>query len=319
MKRKTVKKETMAEEEKNAEKPAQPTHGSQEEDWAKTLGAVPADQYYEDSPEIARIEEMLSTSGETAAEPAKKGGPEDLRTEWTCNYLNAKMLVENIKSNKAILCPAKATLERAKIAFESTLTDEQKKMEVLANYLPCHICPKYYQVGKELPKGYKLRDEQMEFLQEFDLWEERPVSKQEYLHDTNSNRKRTARTLQTQKLIRTAARLLKNPTNPQKPEPTLIANLSVLGYIASGKDPGFIENNLSRVLLQKPIHVVALYVEKLRTEIEHLREFVKTRKQQRTPMGQLITVGIIELERQHDFILKYDALDAQLTPTTASK
>ncbi len=282
------------------------TEESQE--WLKILGAVPADRCYEDSPEIASIEAALSTDGHTTVETTKEAGLEDNLKQWACIYLTREMLLESTDYMADIFCPAKVVLEGAKIAFQDTLTENQKKMRVWANYLPCHLCPKYYKLGRERLKKYRLRTDQIGFLEEFDLYEERPISNPKYLEGTNSNRRKSAKSLEKQKFIRTAYRYLQNPANPGKAEPTLIANLSPAGYVASGKDPGFVEKNLPKVQLQKPMHVVAVYVEKLRAEIEHLREFVKTKKQQRTPLGQYITLGIIELERQHDFILKYDAL-----------
>ncbi len=101
MKRETVKKETMAEKEKKAEKPAQPTHGSQEEDWAKKLGAVPPDQCYEDSPEIARIEEVLSTSDNTAAHPAKDETLENQFRRRACHHVTREKRAQKGSKSKS--------------------------------------------------------------------------------------------------------------------------------------------------------------------------------------------------------------------------
>jgi len=219
--------------------------------------------------------------------------------------------VEGLNSGADVFCPVRVALEEAKTAFKDILTEGEKEMEVRPEYLPCHLCPKYYQIGKQLSKGYRLRKDQIEFLQEFDPWEERPVSNPRYLDKVNYSRKRSAERLEAQKLIRTVGRFVRNPANPQKPEPTVIANLSVMGCIASGRNEGFIEKDLLKVLLQKPMRVVAEYVERLEAEIEHLKEFIKTRKQQRTPTGWDITLGIVELKHQYNFIMKFDAFLAE--------
>lgn len=298
-------------EEKKVEGSARPTHESQEEDWLKKLGAVPADTYYEDSPEIGRIEEAVSASEGPAAHPEKEESPESRISKRVCIHFTREMALDGLNSGADVFCPVRVALEEAKTAFKDTLTEGEKEMEVRPEYLPCHLCPKYEKLGQEHLKKYRLRRDQIEFLKEFDPWEERPISNPRYLDKVNYSRKRSAERLEGQKLIRTVGRFLRNPTNPQKPEPTLIANLSVLGYIASGKDEGSIEKDLPKVLLQKPMRVVATYVENLSTEMEHLGEFIKTRKQQRTSMGWDITLGIVELKHQYDFIMKFDAFLAE--------
>jgi len=304
VKRETVKKETMAEKEKKAEKPAQPTHGSQEEDWAKKLGAVPPDQCYEDSPEIARIEEVLSTSDNTAAHPAKDETLENQFRRRACHHVTREAHLESIKSNKDTMCPVKVTLEEAKAAFGSTITETEKKMEVWTDYLPCHVCPKHYERGQELLKEYRLRKSQIEFLKEFDLWEERPISNPRYSDKRNDKRKESAKRLEKQKLIRIRLRFWGNPAKPGKPELTLMAKLSISGHLASDNDREFVEKNLPRILLKDPLAVVGEYVKNLKKEIEHLSEFIKTRKQQRTPTGEDITVYRVKLTHQLDFVIK---------------
>ncbi len=290
-------------EEKKAEEPAQPKN--QEEDWAKKLGADPADKYYEDSPEIARIEEALPAVGNTAVRPAKAESLEGLINKVRCIHLTQEMILESINGKPdSLCCPVKVALDGAKSAFESSLTETEEKMEVILSYLPCHLCLKHYQIGKELSKRYKLRRDQIEFLKEFDLLEERPVSSPKYLDKTNWSRGKTARRLERRKLLRTAERLLGNPKNPEKPEETLIANLSLLGYIASSKDPKATEERILAILIPTE-DLLDFYIRRLKTRIERLKEFTKTRKPQRTNMGGRITSGVIELEHQFKLLAKH--------------
>jgi len=299
----------MAEEEKKAEEPAQPTHESQEEGWAEKLGAVPADKYCEDSPEIARMEEAISAVGNTAVRPAKAESLEDLINKVRCIHLTQEVILESINNGKlnALHCPVKIALEGAKNASESSLTETtetERKMEVIPSYLPCHLCPKYYQIGKELLKEYKLRRDQIDFLKEFDLLEERPISDPRYSKSNKRNRKRAAKSLEKVKLIRMAEKLLGNPKNPEKPEETLIANLSLLGYIASSKDPKATEEKILAIPIPTE-DLLDFYIRRVKTRIERLKEFIKTRKQQRTNMGGRITSGVIELEHQFKLLAKH--------------
>lgn len=298
-------------EEKITQEAPRPSNQNQDEDWAKKLNAVPADQYYEDPPEIATMEDAVSASEEPAANPEKQESPESRISKRVCIHFTRKMVLEGLNSGADIFCPVRVALEEAKTAFKDTLTEGEKEMQVRPEYLPCHLCPKYEKLGQERVKKYRLRRDQIEFLKEFDLWEERPVSNPRYSDKVNYSRKRSAERLEAQKLIRTVGRFLRNPANPQKPEPTVIANLSVMGCIASGRNEGFIEKDLLKVLLQKPMRVVAEYVERLEAEIEHLKEFIKTRKQQRTRMGWDITLGIVDLEHQCNLFMKYDAFLAE--------
>jgi len=91
---------------------------------------------------------------------------------------------------------------------------------------------------------------------------------------------------------------------PGKPELTLMAKLSISGHLASDNDREFVEKNLPRILLKDPLAVVGEYVKNLKKEIEHLSEFIKTRKQQRTPTGEDITVYRVKLTHQLDFVIK---------------
>jgi len=290
-------------EEKKAEEPAQVKN--QEEDWAKKLGADPAEKYYEDSPEIARIEEALSAVGNTAVRPAKAESLEGLINKVRCIHLTQEMILESINGKPdSLCCPVKVALERAKSAFESSLTETEEKMKVILSYLPCHLCPKHYQIGKELSKRYKLRRDQIDFLKEFDLLEERPISDPRYSKSNKRNRKRAAKSLEKVKLIRMAEKLLGNPKNPEKPEETLIANLSLLGYIASSKDPKATEEKILAIPIPTE-DLLDFYIRRVKTRIERLKEFIKTRKQQRTNMGGRITSGVIELEHQYKLLAKY--------------
>ncbi len=107
--------------------------------------------------------------------------------------------------------------------------------------------------------------------------------------------------------MQVTVRLMPNPKNLQKPERTLMATLSVLGWLESGKAPQRFKNDPSEALLEKAKQVTALYAENLRTEIERLKQFITTRQQQRSQKGQQITEAILELERQYKFIMEYDA------------
>ncbi len=223
------KEERKAESQKDTTQAGTNTEGSQ--DWLEKLGAVPPDQCYEDSPEIARIEEVLSTSDSTAAHPAKDETLENQFRRRACHHITREAHLESIKSNKDTMCPVKVTLEEAKEAFESTLTSTEKKMEVWTDYLPCHVCPKHYERGQELLKEYRLRKSQIEFLKEFDLWEESPISNPRYSDKRNDKRKESAKRLEKQKLIRIRLRFWGNPAKPGKPELTLMAKLSISGHL----------------------------------------------------------------------------------------
>lgn len=291
------------------------TEESQE--WLKKLGAVAADQCYEDPPDMARIEETLSASEEAATRPAKTESLENHFNRRCCHHLTREMHLESIKSNKDTMCPVKVTLEQGKIAFASTLTEKEKKMEVWTDYLPCHLCPKHYQRGQELLKDYRLFKDQIEFLQEFDSWQERPVSNPDCSHRINHDRKRSAKRLEKQKLMCTRLRFWENPAKPGKPELTLMAKLSISSHLATDNNREFVEKNLPRILLKKPLDVLGEYVSNLKREIEHLSEFIKTRKQQRTPTGQDITVYRAELTHQLDFVMKsVNALPSAWLPDT---
>ncbi|MFQ5929846.1 MAG: hypothetical protein ACE5MK_09100 [Acidobacteriota bacterium] len=298
-------------EKKNTEKDvrAAPTSTEESEEWLKKLGAVPADRHFEESPEIARIQATLSSAEQnkpTDTTTEQKDFAETM-AEWLCHHLTPTMLREQSDKRLDIICPAKEYLARAKIWFKETLTQAQTKMAVRPQYLPCHLCPKYYKAGQERPKTFRLRNDQVQFLREFDLWEVRPVSQSAYVKKTNFSRKRTAQTLEKLKLIQIAYRFFPNPNNPKKPEPTLTATLSVLGLIASGKAPESIKENPSKALLNKPNEVTAVYVETLRVEIERLKPFIQTKQDQRTPAGQIITLENIDLQRQFDFFMQYDS------------
>lgn len=284
------------------------TEESQE--WLKKLGAVPASQCYEDSPELQRMEEALSTKEEKPKEE-KEDDIIYFRKYWGCHHLTTKKIAEVAESNtdpaavlKILSCPVKVAIERTKRAFHDTLTKEQKEMVAWYEHLPCHICIKYYERGLELLKQHRPRKDQIEFLREFDLREERPVSNPNYSHVTNHNRKRTARSLEKRKLIRILPRLRGSPANPEKPEPTWVARLSLVGHLACDKNRERIEKNLSRILLKKPLAVLAQYIQRLEKEREQVSEFIKTRKRQRTDMGQWITKYRATLDHKHKFMMK---------------
>lgn len=296
-------------EKKNTEKDVRAASTSTEEsdEWIKKLGAVAADRHFEESPEIARIEATLSSVEQNKPTATEQKDFAKTMAEWLCHHLTPTMLREESGERLDIICPAKEFLARAKIWFKETLTQAQTKMAVRPQYLPCHLCPKYYKAGQERPKTFRLRNDQVQFLREFDLWEVRPVSQSAYVKKTNFSRKRTAQTLEKHKLIQIGYRFFPNPNNPKKPEPTLTATLSVLGWIASGKAPQSIKENPSIALLNKPNEVTAVYVENLRVEMERLKQFIPTKQDQRTSAGQIITFENIDLQRQFDFFMQYDS------------
>jgi hypothetical protein len=277
----------------------------QEDNWIKKLGAIPADQSYKESPDATQIETALSTLEEQEA-------PIDLVKEMVCIYLTKKMFREYMDAEnvEATLCPAKRTLVQAKAAFKDTIGDP-KKTEVWTNYLPCHICPKHFQAATGIPNKRKLQREQIEFLREFDLLNEKPITRPEYTKTINHDRKRAADRLEKRKLIRTVRRLLPNPIRQSQPEPTWIANLTVAGFIASTAEETakeFVKDNASKALLEKPADVVVVYLLKLREEMERLKQFIQTKKEQRDPERHYVTLTILELQRQHDLIMKYIGL-----------
>jgi hypothetical protein len=283
----------------------------QEDDWIKKLGAIPADQSYEESPDATQIDAALSAQLQTTVGTAQdeEDTPKDLVKEMVCIYLTEKMFREYMDAEnvEATLCPVKRTLIQAKAAFKDTIGDPEK-IEVWSSCLPCHICPKHFQAATRIPNKRKLEREQIDFLREFDLLNETPITRPEYTKTTNHNRKRAADRLEKRKLLRSVRRLLPNPIRKSQPEPTWTANLTVAGFVASTAEETakeFVKNNLSKALLEKPTDVVIAYLLKLREEMERLKQFIQTKKEQRDPERHYITLTILELQRQHDLIRKH--------------
>lgn len=283
----------------------------QEDDWIKKLGAIPAGQSYEESPDTTQIETALSAQLEATGGAAQdeEETPKDLVKEMVCIYLTEKMFREYMDAEnvEATLCPVKRTLIQAKAVFKETIGDV-KKIEVWSSCLPCHICPKHFQAATRIPNKRKLEREQIEFLREFDLLNETPVTRPEYTKTTNHNRKRAADRLEKRKLLRSVRRLLPNPIRKSQPEPTWIANLTVAGLVASTAEETakkFVKKNLSKALLEKPTDIVITYLLKLTEEMERLKQFIQTKKEQRDPERHYITLTILELQRQYDLIRKY--------------
>lgn len=286
----------------------------QEDDWRKKLGAIPADQSYEESPDATQIETALLAQQDATGGPAQdeEETPKDLVKEMVCIHLTEKMFREYMDAEnvEATLCPVKRTLIQAKTAFKNT-TGDLKKIEVWTSCLPCHICPKHFQAATRIPNKRKLQREQIEFLREFDLLNEKSITRPEYTKTTNHDRKRAADRLEKRKLLRNVRRLLPNPIRKSQPEPTWIANLTVAGFIASTAEETakeFVKNNLSKALLEKPTDVVIAYLLKLREEMERLKQFTQTKKEQRDPERHYITLTILELQRAHDLVKNYIGL-----------
>lgn len=280
----------------------------------KKLGAIPADQSYEESPEATQIEAALSSRENTTGGPAndQEDTPGDLVKEMVCIHLTEEIFREYMDAEnvEATLCPVKRTLIKAKAAFKDTIGDP-KKIEVWTSCLPCQICPKHFELATQIPQKRRLQREQIEFLREFDLLTEKPITRPEYSKNINHDRNRGADRLEKRKLIRTVRRLLPNPIRQSQPETTRVANLTVAGLIASTTEESakkFVKNNISKALLGNDTAVIEAYFLKLREEAERLRVFIKTKKEQRDPERRYITVLILELQHQHDLIVKYIGL-----------